>query len=36
MSLEFSNTSRKEQPVQKWSQVKANLVHSSVDTDKCL
>ena len=35
MSLEFSNTSKKGATVQKWIQIKANLVHSSVDTDKC-
>ena len=35
MSLEFSNTSKKGATVQKWSQIKANLVHSSVYTDKC-
>ena len=34
MSLEFSNTSEKGATVQKWSQIKANLVHSSVYTDK--
>ena len=30
ISLEFSNTSKKGATVQKWSQIKANLVHSSV------
>ena len=35
MSLEFSNTSRKGATVQKWSQIKANLVHFAVYTDKC-
>ena len=35
MSLEFPNTSKKEATVQKWSQIKANLVHSSVYTDQC-
>ena len=34
MSLGFSNTSIKGATVQKWSQIKANLVHSSVYTDK--
>ena len=35
MSLVFSNTSKKGATVQKWSQIKAKLVHSSVYTDKC-
>ena len=35
MSLEFSNTSKKGATVQKGSQIKANLVCSSVYTDKC-
>ena len=35
MSLEFSNISKKGTTVQKWSQIKANLVHSSVYIDKC-
>ena len=35
MSLGFSNTSKKGATVQNWSQIKANLVHSSVYTDKC-
>ena len=35
MSLEFSNTSQKGATVQKLSQIKANLVHSSEYTDKC-
>ena len=33
MSLEFSNTYKKGATAQKWSQIKANLVHS-VYTDK--
>ena len=35
MSLGFSNTSEKGVTVQKWSQIKATLVHSSVYTNKC-
>ena len=35
MPLEFSNTSKNGATVQKGSQIKANLVHSSVYTDKC-
>ena len=34
MSLGFSNTSKKGATVQKWSQIKANQVHSSVYSDK--
>ena len=34
MSLGFSITSKKGATVQKWSQIKANLVHSSVYSDK--
>ena len=34
MLLGFSNTSKKGATVQKWSQIKADLVHSSVYSDK--
>ena len=34
MPLGFSNISKKGATVQKWSQIKANVVHSSVYSDK--